>query len=377
MDDWRRRFPPELRGSAALLAAMLVLAGCSGAGTSAARPSDAAPVEAATVAKKSMPLELRAVGNVEARSSVEVRARVAGQILSVHFAEGQHVRKGDLLFRIDPRPYEAVLRQAEAALARDRALQKNAEVEAKRFEGLIRDGIVTQEQHDEAHAQAESMRATVAADEAAVERARLDLGFCSVTAPIAGRAGAILVHPGNLVGPSTDALVVLLQTRPIYVTFSVPERELAAIRARSASGPLEVEALASGTQAGSRGTLSFVDNTVNTATGTIQLKATFPNDDGALWPGQFVDVLLRLAVENDVLVVPLPAILEGQAGTYVYVVKPDFTAETRPVEVQRSVGQEAIVARGLAEGERVVTDGQLRLAQGTRVEIKGAAGEKE
>jgi multidrug efflux system membrane fusion protein len=358
------------------LLALLLTAGCSGAETSTARPA-AAPVEAATVTKKSMPLELRAVGNVEARSSVEVKARVAGQIVSVHFTEGQQVRKGDLLFRIDPRPYEAVLRQAEATLARDRALQKNAEVEASRYQGLIREGVVTQERYDQSRAQAESLRATVAADEATVERARLDLGFCSVTAPMAGRAGAILVHPGNLVGPSTDELVLLLQTRPIYVTFSVPERELAVIRARAARAPLEVEALASGGAAGPRGTLSFMDNAVNTATGTIQLKASFPNDDDALWPGQFVDVLLRLTVENDVLVVPLPAILKGQAGTYVYVVKADSTAETRPVEVSRNVGQEAIIARGLSEGERVVTDGQLRLGQGTRVEIKEGAGTRE
>jgi len=359
-----------------LVAGALALAGCSGAKTSTTKQPDAAPVEAATVQKKNMPLELRAVGNVEARSSVEVKARVAGQILSVHFAEGQQVRKGQLLFRIDPRAYEAVLRQAEASMARDRALEKNAEVEAARFEGLIKEGIVTQEQHDQSRAQAEALKATVAADEATVEKARLDLGFCSVTAPIDARAGAILVHPGNLVGPSTDELVLLLQTHPIYVTFSVPERDLSAIRARASKAPLEVEALVAGTE-GTKGTLSFMDNAVNAATGTIQLKATFPNGDDALWPGQFVDVLLRLTVENDVLVVPLPAVLKGQSGTYVYVVKPDSTAESRPVEVARNVGQEAIIARGLAEGERVVTDGQLRLGQGTRVEIKEGAGTKE
>lgn len=359
-----------------LVAGAVVLAGCSGAETSTTKQPDAAPVEAATVLKKSMPLELRAVGNVEARSSVEVKARVSGQILSVHFAEGQQVRKGQLLFRIDPRAYEAVLRQAEATLARDHALQKNADAEAARFEGLIKEGIVTQEQYDQSRAQAEALKATVAADEATVERARLDLGFCSVTAPIDARAGAILVHPGNLVGPSTDELVLLLQTHPIYVTFSVPERDLAAVRARASKAPLEVEALAAGTQ-GTKGTLSFMDNSVNMATGTIQLKATFPNGDDALWPGQFVDVLLRLTIENDVLVVPLPAVLKGQSGTYVYVVKPDSTAESRPVEVARNVGQEAIIAKGLTEGERVVTDGQLRLGQGTRVEIKEGAGTKE
>lgn len=356
-----------------LVAAVCLLVGCSGAKTSTSKTPDTIPVDAATVEKKSIPLELRAVGNVEARSSVAIKARVSGQILSVHFAEGQQVRKGDLLFRIDPRPYQATLQQAEANVARDRAMAKNAEVEVKRLEGLVAKEYVTREQYDQSRASAESLEASAKADEAAVETARLDLSFCSIVSPIDGRAGAILVHPGNLVSPNTDSLVLLLQTRPIYVTFSVPEKDLAAIRSRSAESKLEVEALVSGSTSGSRGMLSFVDNTVNTATGTIQLKATFPNEDDGLWPGQFVDVVLRLSVQTDAIVVPLPAVLKGQDGAYVYVVKSDSTVEPRQIEVSRSVGQEAIIGRGLEPGERVVTDGQLRLGPGARVEVRAKA----
>jgi multidrug efflux system membrane fusion protein len=359
---------------ATLLILTIVLGGCSKAKTGVPAAPDAAPVEVATVESKAMPIELHAIGNVEARSSVAVKARVAGQVLSVHFAEGQRVAKKALLFRIDPRPFDAALKQAEGALARDRALSKNARIEGKRYEGLVEKEYVTREQYDQTLANAESLEATVRADEAAVENARLELGFCSITSPIDGRAGAILVHAGNLVGANAaDPMVVLLETRPIFVTFAVPEKDLAEIRARAGGDSLPVEAVPSGSKDGRSGTLSFVDNTVNASTGTIQLKAIFPNLDDALWPGQFVDVVLRLATEPSAVVVPLPAVLRGQQGAYVFVVKTDSTVELRPVEVSRNVGQEAVVAKGLSAGERVVTDGQLRLGPGARVEIKEPA----
>ena len=338
-------------------------------------------VKVASAVRKTMPLEIRAIGNVVASATVSIRARVGGTLEEVHFAEGAEVEKGQLLFLIDPRSYEADLKEAEAYLARDRALLVRAEADLKRYGELVKQDFVTQEQFDQARASAASLSATVAADEAAVNNARLQLSYCSIYAPISGRAGDLLVDPGNLIKANDDnnPMVVIHQVRPIEVRFSVPEEYLSRIRGRQASGPLKVTALPDETSSGAgiEGRLTFVNNTVDTSTGTVLLKASFPNEDGALWPGQFVNVALVLGEQTDALVVPSRAIQTGQRGTYVFVVKDDHTVESRPVTVSRAVGEETVVAEGLSPGETVVTDGQLRLAAGARVEIKAEAAAEE
>jgi multidrug efflux system membrane fusion protein len=329
------------------------------------------PVTAETADRKNVPLLLRAIGNVESYNSVSVRSQVNGEISEVLFREGQDVRKGDRLFRIDPRPFEAALRQAESALARDRAQLKNAQEEAKRYAFLAEKGHVSRQEYDRIRTNADALEAVVKADEAAAENARLQLEYTSITAPIDGRTGTIVVNKGNVVKASDNVLVTINQITPIYVSFSVPEPELPSIRKFRASGELHVAVLPA--QSGVKqaaGTLTFIDNKVNTATGTILLKATFPNRDHSLWPGQFVDVVLTLTTERDRVVVPLPAVQTGQQGQYVFVVKEDKTAEMRPVAVARTYENWAVIDAGLQPGEQVVTDGQLRLTPGAKVEIK-------
>ena len=339
--------------------------------------AEAVPVTAATVARQDVPLEVRAVGHVEPYSSVSIKARVGGQVTKVGFREGQDVRQGDLLFQIDPRPYAATLAQTQAQLERDRAIMKNAEEEARRYAALVQKDYVTKEQYDATLSNAAAMQASVKADEANVENARLQLSYCAVTAPIPGRTGAVLVYAGNTVkGNDDNPLVVLNQIQPIYVSFAVPESSLALIRQHVRAGQkLVVAASQSGNPSNAQtGELTFFNNTVDPTTGTILLKATFPNRNEVLWPGEYIDVLLTLATEPNAIVVPSQAVQTGQSGQYVYVVKNDLTVESRPVVVSRTRGSLAVVAKGLRSGERVVTDGQLRLSPGARVEIKQAEG---
>jgi multidrug efflux system membrane fusion protein len=264
------------------------------------------------------------------------------------------------------------LNEALARLERDRALAKNAEESAARYAELVKKDFVTAQQYDEMMANAAASRATVRADEAALQSAELDLSYCRITAPIGGRTGSLLVNAGNFVKANDDrTLVTINQVRPLYVTFTVPEGSLAAIRSQfHAGGKLAVSAAPSDSRAVENGELSFVDNAVDSATGTIRLKATFPNGSGALWPGQFVNVVLALSTEPNALVIPTQALQSGQEGQYVFVVKTDMTVEVRPVTVARTQGPVAVIAKGLAADERVVTDGQLRLAPGSKVEIK-------
>ncbi len=334
-----------------------------------------APVVVAVVEQKAVPIEIHAIGNVVATSVVEVRARVGGELKAVHFREGDTVRKGELLFAIDPRPYEAALAAAEARLARDQALAKNAHDDVRRYGELIQKEYVTREQYDRSVAVAAAADAVLAVDAAAVRSARLDLGFCSIAAPIAGRAGSVLVHPGNLVEANgDDPMVILRRTRPVFVSFAVPEPSLPEIRRRRSVGPLAVRATPQGKEESAReGVLTFIDNSVSLATGTIELKATFANEDDALWPGQFVDVVLTLATEEDAVVVPSRAVQNGQQGSYVFVVKEDFTVESRPVEVSRTLGPDTVLTGGVIRGERVVTEGQLRLTPGVKVVVKAAS----
>ncbi len=347
------------------------------------------PVTVAKVQQKNVPLNVRAIGNVEPISSVTVRPQIGGVLQKVNFKEGQEVKKGDLLFEIDPRPLQAQLLQAQAMLARDEANAKDAEATARRYAALVKKEYVTQQQADNAQAQAQALKAALAADRAAVQQARLNLAYAQIRSPVSGRTGSLLVHAGNVVKATDDKLVVIDQVQPIYVSFSVPEQMLAQIRARAGASRLAVTAApalqdngsapeqkAGGAISGERhsGVLTFVDNAVDQTTGQIRLKATFGNEDEALWPGQFVDVQLTLAEQQGAVVAPVEAVQRGQNGEYVFVVKQDGTVESREVTVSRADQRDAIIEKGLAPGETVVTDGQLRLQQGAKVQIKGEAG---
>jgi membrane fusion protein, multidrug efflux system len=355
-----------------LLAAAVNSGACSGPPKAPAR--EAVPVHVATAARREMAIEIPAIGHVEAVASVAVKAQVGGQITRVAFREGQDVGKGDLLLTIDPRPYEAELAQAKANLERDRARAQNAQGDVKRYAGLVAKDYVTQQQFDQAKADAAAAEATVRADAAALENVRLQLEYSSVRAPIDGRTGSLLVQVGNIVKANDDrTLLQINQIHPILVTFAVPETNFSEITRRVRAGRLAVSATPQDGGPPALGELNFVDNAVNASTGTIQLKATFANRDSRLWPGQFVNVVLNLATDPEAIVVPSQAVQAGQSGPFVFVVTSDLTVESRPVTVARVTGPLAVVAKGLAAGEKVVTDGQLRLSPGAKVEIKAAA----
>jgi multidrug efflux system membrane fusion protein len=329
----------------------------------------------ATAVQKPMPVELRAIGTVQPSNTVTVRARVQGIVARVHFREGEDVKEGAVLFSLDRGPLEADLRQVQANLTRDQAQLNNALKDAQRYAELARQGFVAQQQADQTEAAAEALAATVRADQAAVDNARIQLGYTTIRAPISGRTGALLVHEGDLVKVSDTPMVVLNQLHPVDIAFALPERELPEIRARSAQGALRVSAQApQGGRPLGEGALTFIDNRVDQVTGTIGLKASFPNQEGGLWPGQFVNVVLTLAVDPTATVVPTPAVQVGQSGRYVFVVKPDQTAELRSVTIAREVGEETVIAAGVNPGETVVTDGQLRLVPGAKVDAKAPSG---
>ncbi len=356
----------------ALFVAAGVAAACgrnaNGAPPRARAGADAVPVAVSTVVERAMPVELRVVGTVEPAATVSVRALVGGELTGVQFREGEDVTRGDLLFTIDPRPFEAQLHQVEATLARDTAQADNAQSQLGRYRDLVARGIATKEQMDQITTSATALQATVKADAAAVENARLNLQYATIRAPMTGRTGSLMIQPGNLVRTTdTTPLVVINQISPIYVTFSVPEAALGEIRRYQAAGSLQVTAEIPGGQPVERGRISFVDNTVDRATGTIRLKGTFENAGRRLWPGLFVNVVLTLQVEPHAIVTASRAIQDAQDGKYVYVVKADRTVESRPVTVARTIGDAAVVASGLRAGEQVVTDGQLRLVAGKRV----------
>jgi multidrug efflux system membrane fusion protein len=332
--------------------------------------AEAVPVTVATAQRKTVPLVIPAIGNVQAYSTVAVKSRVDGQIFDAGFKEGQLVKKGDPLFTIDPRPFEAAERQAEANLARDKAQLEGAKLDLTRYSQLAKSGFAAQQKYEESKTSVDSLDATVKADEAVLETARLNLSYTSIRSPIDGRTGSVLIHPGNVVKANdTNALVVINQIHPIYVAFSVPEQYLPEISRRMAESPLKVEArLADDEEPPAVGEVTFVNNAVDSTTGTIMLKATFANDDGQLVPGAFVHVRLVLKMLENVVVIPTPAIEPGQSGDYVYVVEPGDTVAQRPVSGLTDLGGgETAVAKGLDGGERVVTDGQLRLRPGIRV----------
>jgi membrane fusion protein, multidrug efflux system len=354
-----------------LLLPLVASFGCQAQSAMKPRGPEAVPVKVEQVVRKPMALELRAVGSVEASSKVSVSARAAGTIVAAHFQEGSEVQRGELLFELDPRPYQASLAEAQSRLARDRTLAEKAAEDERRYTALVEKEYVTREQFEGAKANAASLRSTVQADEAAVENARLALEYCTIRAPISGRTGSLLVHAGNMVRQNDAApLVVILQTRPVRVAFAISEKHLEAIRAHAAAAPLRVSVRSrGGTGEPVIGKLEFIDNSVDQATGTILLKGVFDNQDGRLWPGQFVDVVLTLGSEEAALVVPSTAVQTGQQGSYVFVVTPDGTAESRPVTVARVVGAESVLAAGVEPDETVVTDGQLRLVPGAKVAV--------
>jgi multidrug efflux system membrane fusion protein len=352
--------------SASLLAIVL-LGACAGQQRDE-RPG--VPVTIARAEQRSVPFEISAPGTVEPMRAAAVTAQVSGMVISVRFREGDEVRAGDVLAEIDPRPYRNALDQAEAALARDLVQLETARRQVERYRSLAQDASIAAETFESLLATAQSLEAAVKADSANLDNARLDLERTAIRAPISGRTGSLLIKEGNVVrAQGSGPLVTVNQTRPILVRFAVPAPQLPLIRRYENRG-LTVRVQANDDTTTLTGTLTFVDNTVDTTTGTIMLKGRFDNADGRLWPGQFVTATAVLFEERDAVVIPIPAVVEAEGGNYVYVVDDSLHAVTRPVVVGRSVGDDVIVTEGLAPGETVVTDGQLRLVPGARVQIR-------
>ena len=368
----------------ALLAA-ITLAACDNKGDSGkdskksatadkkGKESPAIPVIVASVSEQSMPLKIQAIGNVEVQTTVSIKSRLDGQIIKVGFGDGQDVAKGQVLFEIDARPLQAQLEQARATLARDKAQLDRARQQEERYKDLLQKGFVSQDAYAQFRTNVDTAAATVRATEAVIENARIQAEYAVIRSPIQGRAGKILIQQGNLVKANdTPSLVVINQLAPIYVSFAVPEQYLGVIRKYMAAGKLAVDALPPGATDGgtvATGTLAFVDNTVDATTGTVRLRATFPNKDKSLWPGQFVTASVTLNETQSAIVVPSQAVQTGPKGQYVYVVK-DGAALMREITVERVDGAQTVVAKGLAGGERVVTSGQSRLVPGMKVSIK-------
>ncbi len=395
--------------AALTLAISLFLFGCSrGAEATSTKGGGkkgdmAVPVTLATVVQKDVPVEISVIGNVEALSTITAKAQIGGELIKVHFKEGDFVRKGDLLFNIDPRPLQAQLSQAEANIAKARAMLGQAEAnlvrdtaqahylesQAQRVANLVKQGIMSKDQGESSQAAADATAGTLAADRAtiesakaeinatsaAVENIRVQLSYTDIRSPINGRTGNLMIKLGNLVTPNSMDLVTINQVEPIYVTFAVPESQLAPVKKYMALGRLPVIAAPQdSTVAKETGVLTFIDNAVDATTGTIKMKGTFPNADHALWPGQFVRVVLRLTTERDALVVPNQAVQSGQDGPFVFLVKADKTVESRPVVTGARIGEELVIAKGLAAGDTVVTEGQLRLSPGARIMARGGRG---
>ncbi|HEY4217908.1 MAG TPA: efflux RND transporter periplasmic adaptor subunit [Gemmatimonadaceae bacterium] len=355
-------------GAAAALAA--VAAGCS---KPPVQRAPTIPVQVATAATIAAPVTIVANGSVEPLQTVAIEAQVGGTLDEVLFHEGDDVQAGQTLFRIDPRPFEATLRQAQATLARDEAQAANAERDADRYKALVEKDYVTKSQADQAASAALSTRATVVADSAAVDNARLNLNYTTIKAPISGRTGRLLVRQGNVVRPNEDPLVVINQLRPITVRFPIVQHDFPVIQHRAASGPVPVHVVtADSGEVGEVGTLAFLDNAVDSLTGTVTAKAKFENQGNQLWPGEYVRVNVELSVQKGALAIPTRALLAGQDGSYVFVVGADKIAKVRTVSTGRAVGDLTTIDKGLEAGERVVVDGQSRLTPNAKVDAKPA-----
>lgn len=373
------RPPPSHLFILASLTALLGLASCSptksegAAGKGGKRVAEAVPVVAATVESKTMPLQILAIGNVRPKATVAVKPRVTGQISKVHFMEGQDVKAGDVLVEIDPAPFEVILAQAKARLAQAETQAAIARKQANRYTNMAASGGVSKEEVDNFKSTADAADSNTAAAAAAVKEAELQLSYCTVRSPLAGRAGRRVVDSGNVVKADETDVVIINQLKPIEVIFSVPEQYFDEVQRYRKEADLEVSFTPSNGRE-SKGTLTFVDNAIKPATGTLEVKATMENEDLSLWPGQFGEVELTLTQQPDALSVPATAVQTGQKGPYVFVIKDDHTVDLRDVELDRTVGSEAILRKGVQAGEVVVIDGHLRLTPGAKVEIKPPVG---
>lgn len=368
-----------------LAVAFLVLAGAGGAAyqsllvparsqTSAVpRPFPAVPVVVATVSRQPIPVRIETIGTVQTIATVTIKSRIDGYIDRVLIEDGQYVKAGDVMFRLDARAAQAQLQQVQATLAKDQATLANARRNVKRYEPLVAKDFVSRQQYDNAATTAQALEAAVAADQAAIENSKALLSYYTMVAPIDGRVGAVTIKAGNSIKANDLPLATINQIKPIYVTFSLPQSELPALRDAMSRGAVEVSVRAAGDEGGPiAGAVAFFDNSVDTTSGTIGVRAKFENDEQRLWPGQFVNLTATTHVDENAIVVPPAAVQVGQDGKYVFVIKPDNTAEARPVTVSRTVDGKSVVAKGLADGERVVIDGQSRLTNGVRVEIRSA-----
>lgn len=354
-------------GALVSVATLAGLLACGRGPERAARP--AVPVMAARVRVEAVPIQVSAIGNAVSPAVVTVRSRVDGPIVEIFFREGQDVHQGDKLFQIDPRPFQATLAQARAARARDQAQARNAETDVSRYRVLVQRQLAAQQDLDQRVAQAKSLRATVTADEAAIRTAELNLEYSLITSPIDGRTGIVQVTRGNLVRANNDTLVTIRQIQPMFVDFAVPSQRLGEIRQQAAAGRLDVRAQVPGGPH-LAGQLATLENAVDPTTGTITLRARFANQQRALWPGQFVNVDLILAVDTQALVVPVRAVQNSQQGDFVFVVRTDATVEQRFVRQGQRKADDVAIAEGLQANERVVTDGQLGLVPGARVQVR-------
>ncbi|MBI1996442.1 MAG: efflux RND transporter periplasmic adaptor subunit [Deltaproteobacteria bacterium] len=365
---------PQIKADGGSEGASASRAGDRGQSRGGGRSREAVPVMVVTAQQKAIPIQIRAVGNAEAFATVSVKSQVTGVLMQAHFKEGQNVKKGQMLFTIDPRPFEAAVKQTEANLARDVAQLQNAREQARRYAELLKKQYVSQEQYDQIRTNADALESVVDADKAAVENARVQLSYCYIYSPIDGQVGSFLVNEGNLVRVNDSTpLVVINQISPINVTFSVPEQHLGDIRRHMAGGTLKVDARFSSDEGRpEQGNLAFVDNAVDRITGTIKLKAEFKNSARRLWPGQFINVAVTLATQADAVVIPAEAVQVGQEGQHVFVIKEDKRVEVRPVTLGPTSEGEAVIAEGLAAGELVVREGQFLLGPGSQVDIKDA-----
>jgi multidrug efflux system membrane fusion protein len=353
----------------------LLMSSCSRENKTPAKGQGSAapvPVQAAQARTEDVPVEIRAIGNVQAYSTVSIRSQITGPIMQVHFSEGQEVKVGDLLFTIDSRPWETLLNQAQANSKRDEANLLSARLEFLRTSNLFVSKIASQDDFDKAEAAFRSLEATVLSDTAAISNAQVSLDYTSIRSPVDGRTGNLIVKAGNVVKAPDDVLVTITQIRPIYVGFAVPERQLPTIRQRAREAALPVKAFAPGeTNNSAIGELTFIDNTVDTNTGTIFLKGTFANTNDVLWPGQFVQTSLTVNTLTQATLVPSQAVQIGQNGEYIFVVKPDSTVEVRTnIVTGGSYEGQTVITSGLKSGETIVTDGQLKLTPGAKVNVK-------
>ncbi len=365
-------FGSELGFWAAFFLSLLAASACSKEQAAPAPRAADIPVLVSKVTQRAMPVQLATIGNVGGYT-VSVRAQVDGELLEVHFKEGDFVHKDQLLFTIDPRPYEAAFAHAQATLMRDKAVAANSRAQAQRISKLLSDGVVSPSDADTSKSTADAAEAIVAADEAALETAQLNLEYCKIYSPMDGRTGAVLVKPGNLVKVADVPIVVIKRVSPIEVNFTVPQEYLPAIKRHLAAGPLRVEATVPNSSGPPElGTLVFVDNAVDATTGTISLHARFDNRRELLWPGLYVNILMTLAEQSNATVIPTQAITAGQQGAFVYVVRADGTVTPRSVVSSRTVEGQAVIDQGLKPGETVVIDGQVRLVPGAKVQIKNS-----